>query len=144
MENIFLLIDDDADDSELFREALQEADATMCLHCAENGEEALKLLEAIEKPVIIFLDINMPRMNGWECLKRLKNSTKYKDIPVIMYSTSSHQREIDIAIDLGALSFFTKPHSYRELKIMLNGVIEKMKANDLNSLQLNASNSKTT
>ncbi len=140
MNNIFLLIDDDADDSELFREALEETDKSIPLHCAENGEEALKLLNEINKPGIIFLDINMPRMNGWECLKKLKANESYKHIPVIMYSTSSHQREVDIAIDLGALSFFTKPHSYSELKAMIKSVINKMETGTLESLRVISTN----
>jgi CheY-like chemotaxis protein len=140
MNSIFLLIDDDADDSELFREALEEIDQSISLHCAENGEEALKLLTTIDKPSIIFLDINMPRMNGWECLKKLKSMDAYKNIPVVMYSTSSHQREVDIAIDLGALSFFTKPHSYSELKNMIKGIIEKIEAGTLESIRLISNN----
>jgi CheY-like chemotaxis protein len=140
MNNLFLLIDDDVDDSELFREALEETDQSISLHCAENGEEALKLLKEIAKPSLIFLDINMPRMNGWECLKKLKSSAEYKNIPVIMYSTSSHQREVDIAIDLGALSFFTKPHSYSELKNMIKGVIEKIQTGTLESIRLISNN----
>jgi CheY-like chemotaxis protein len=140
MNNLFLLIDDDADDSELFREALEETDQSISLHCAENGEEALKLLKEIAKPCIIFLDINMPRMNGWECLKKLKSNAEYKNIPVIMYSTSSHQREVDIAIDLGALSFFTKPHSYSELKNMVKGVIEKIQTGTLESIRTVSNN----
>jgi CheY-like chemotaxis protein len=140
MNSIFLLIDDDVDDSELFREALEETDRSVFLHCSENGEEALKLLKEIDKPSIIFLDINMPRMNGWECLKKLKSSAEYKDIPVIMYSTSSHQREVDIAIDLGALSFFTKPHSYLELKNMIKGVLEKIETGTLESIRLISNN----
>lgn len=142
MELIFLLIDDDADDSELFREALEETDPQITLLCAGNGEEALKRLKEPPLPSLIFLDINMPRMNGWECLKRLKQIPEYKCIPVIMYSTSSHQREIDIAVDLGALSFFTKPHSYSELRKMINQIVEKVKSGDLASLQLKASDSK--
>jgi CheY-like chemotaxis protein len=140
MNNLFLLIDDDVDDSELFREALEETDGSISLYCAENGEEALKLLKEIANPRIIFLDINMPRMNGWECLKKLKSNAEYKNIPVIMYSTSSHQREVDIAIDLGALSFFTKPHSYSELKNMIKGVIEKIQTGTLESIRLVSNN----
>jgi CheY-like chemotaxis protein len=139
MNFTFLLIDDDADDSELFREALEETDATIALHCAVNGEEALKRLKEIPKPSLVFLDINMPRMNGWECLKRMKHTPEYEDIPVIMYSTSSNQREVDIAADLGALSFFTKPHSYRDLKKMMTNVVEKVRSGTLESLQIKTS-----
>lgn len=141
MDIIFLLIDDDADDSELFREALSEVDTDIVLYCAVNGEEALKRLKEIPQPSLLFLDINMPRMNGWECLKRLKASDEYKAIPVIMYSTSSNQREIDIAIDLGALSFITKPHSYSALRNMMRDIVDKIKSNSLNTMQLKASDS---
>lgn len=141
MELIFLLIDDDADDSDLFREALEETDPGITLLCAGNGEEALKRLKELPLPSLIFLDINMPRMNGWECLKRMKQTPEYKDIPVLMYSTSSHQREIDIAIDLGALSFFTKPHSYSELRKMMKHIVDTVKSGDLGSLQLKTSSS---
>ncbi len=140
MRKFLLLIDDDTDDTDLFREALEEVDASMQLHCSENGEEALFLLKETDKPEIIFLDINMPRMNGWECLKRLKSNDTYKDIPVIMYSTSSHQHEINRAINMGALSFITKPHSYGELINMLKGVIAKLKTDTLQSLQIKPTN----
>jgi CheY-like chemotaxis protein len=117
----FLLADDDADDKSLFCEALSEIDPAIVCHTASDGKEALTILteKQIKKPSIIFLDINMPIMDGWQCLGKLKENTDHKDIPVIMYSTSSYQRDIEFALESGAFCFFTKPSDYRELKNIL-------------------------
>ena len=131
MKKSFFLVDDDTDDAGLFCEALKEVDPSAVCHLASHGEEALEILERVGAPDIIFLDINMPRMNGWECLAELKTSDAYKDIPVIMYSTSSYQREIDIAKEAGALCFFTKPDSYKDLKKMLRFVTGLVDENTL-------------
>jgi len=121
MEKIFLLADDDADDTELFCEALEEIDPSIICHCATDGKKLLDLLhsETLKKPQVIFLDVNMPGMNGWECLKQLKGSEAFKHIPVIMYSTSNHQLEADHALNMGALCYFTKPTYFHELKEIL-------------------------
>ena len=114
-----LLVDDDLDDAELFCDALVAADPDFKCHAARNGREALDLLDKILIPSLIFLDLNMPVMNGWDCLKLLKSNALYKNIPVLMYSTSSNQNEKAIAADLGALGFITKPDDYGELKRIL-------------------------
>lgn len=135
----FLLVDDDPDDSELFKEALNEVDNSAVFYHAENGEAALTKLSQLPLPEIIFLDINMPRMNGWEFLRELKYVDHYKAIPVIMYSTTSHPEEIQTANALGA-NFQTKPSSYSELKKMLIDVIDRLKESSLESLSLVESN----
>lgn len=131
----FLLIDDDIDDSELFNEALNEVDDSAVFYHADSCENALKKLNELNLPEIIFLDINMPRMNGWEFLRVLKHNKLFRNIPVIMYSTTSHPEEIDTAIALGA-EFQTKPSSYSELKKMLAEVIEKLNANAVEAVSL--------
>lgn len=117
----FLLADDDADDKTLFCEALSEINPDIVCHTASDGKEALAILseKQIKKPSIIFLDINMPVMDGWQCLGRIKQDDYNKDIPVIMYSTSSYQRDIELALESGAFCFFTKPSDYRELRNIL-------------------------
>jgi CheY-like chemotaxis protein len=117
----FLLADDDADDKTLFCEALAEIDPSIVCYTASDGKEALAILseKQIRKPNIIFLDINMPVMDGWQCLGRLKSHSDHRDIPVIMYSTSSYQRDVDLALESGAFCFFTKPSDYRELRAVL-------------------------
>jgi CheY-like chemotaxis protein len=134
MKKIFLLADDDGDDMELFCEALDAVDPSVVCYCASNGLEVMNILSREEKPHLIFLDINMPAMNGWECLKAIKRTEAYKHIPVFMYSTSAHQREVNIALDLGAVCFFTKPHSFNELKSTLQVITEKIHANFLDEM----------
>lgn len=131
MKKVFLLADDDDDDTELFREALEAIDPLIVCYCVRDGKKVLERLgnKEFEKPQIILLDINMPGMNGWECLAELKKNEEYKDIPVIMYSTSSHQGESNIAIDLGALCFFTKPSDFIELENILKVIASTVNEN---------------
>jgi CheY-like chemotaxis protein len=123
MQKIFLLADDDMDDTLLFCEALETVDDTVICYCATHGQEALDILAKEKLPHLIFLDINMPRMNGWECLKRIRENTAYKNIPILVYSTSSHQNDINTALDLGALCFFSKPNNFDDLKNILEVIV---------------------
>ena len=124
MEKIFLLADDDMDDTLLFCEALETVDETVTCYCATHGQEALEILAKEKLPDLIFLDINMPRMNGWECLKRIKQNTAYANIPILVYSTSSHPKDINTALDLGALCFFSKPNNFDDLKNILEVIVK--------------------
>ena len=92
----------------------------------------------IEIPDIIFLDINMPIINGWQCLSVLKEQEIYKSIPVIMYSTSSHSEHVEKARQLGALCFFTKPPNFQNLKKSLEIVVTHLHSNSLSTLILNS------
>lgn len=130
----FLLVDDDNDDSDLIVEVLNEMDAPINYTYAMEGSEAFELIENGYLPSIIFLDINMPGMDGWKCLKQFKNNKIAKDIPVIMYSTSSFQHEIDKAFELGALAFFTKPNHYSLLKKNILMVLNALQENKIQSL----------
>lgn len=130
----FLLVDDDSDDSDLIVEVLNEIDPTVNYTYAMDGPEALLLLEEGYIPGIIFLDINMPGMNGWQCLMKFKANERFKDIPVVMYSTSSYQHEIEKAFDLGALAFFTKPNHYSLLKKNIQVVLNALNTGQLQSI----------
>ncbi|WP_205511517.1 response regulator [Longitalea arenae] len=137
MKHIFLLADDDADDRELFCEALETVDSSITCYCADNGRTVLQMLDSkqpSEYPKLIFLDINMPVMNGWECLIQLKSHKAYRHIPVFIYTTSSHQREANIAFDLGADCFFTKPANYNELKSILQLIANNMEGDFLKAI----------
>jgi CheY-like chemotaxis protein len=120
----FLLADDDPDDLELFEEALTETVPDAQFASVENGEEVLSTLsqQGKELPDLIFLDINMPVMDGWECLKKLKDKNPFSAIPVIMYSTSSAAADIEMAYKLGAFAFLTKPDDYNELASIIRTV----------------------
>jgi CheY-like chemotaxis protein len=130
----FLLIDDDSDDRELFSEALSMVEPAIICYQANDAEEGFTWLQQnTDEPDLIFLDINLPVMNGWQLLTRLKESS-LKHIPVIMYSTSSNARDIRTAKELGALCFITKPHAFRMLKGMLNVVVEHANRKDYSKL----------
>jgi CheY-like chemotaxis protein len=135
-ERTFLLVEDDNDDCELFTEAIEAVDASVRFYFATDGKEALDKLsgKAIQSPDIIFLDINMPQMNGWQLLNRLKEDQTLKDIPVIMYSTSSQMNDRKKASASGALCFFTKPNSFLHLKKMLEVVVSHMRENRLDGV----------
>lgn len=128
MKTSILLADDDLDDTELFSEAVHEIDPTVMFYSVTNGSEVLIDLQSsrIKSPNIIFLDINMPNVNGWECLKALKEDRQLASIPVIIYSTSSAPRDKQMAAELGALYFLTKPERFEELKSFLRFVLNNV------------------
>ena len=119
------IADDDQDDVELFTEAVNEVDKSIQCHSAMDGEEALKKLMAMlpDLPDIIFLDLNMPRINGKQCLVEIKKTEKLNTVPVVIYSTSSIQHDIDETRELGAVYFLTKPASFGELCKELSSII---------------------
>ena len=113
---VVLNVDDDQEDREFFCDALREIDPSITCLVAGSGMEALALLENRSSlPDFIFLDINMPMMDGKQCLKALKSIPHLQAIPVIMYSTSTDTREIKECYRLGAVDFLIKPHSYDKL-----------------------------
>ncbi len=126
-----LLVDDDADDRFLFQEAINEIDASLIYMEKQDGVEALKYLKETEQlPDIIFLDLNMPRMNGKECLVSLKNDTRLASIPTIIYSTFKSPKSVNEVVQLGADFYLQKPVNYHDLynsiKFILNGEYKSM------------------
>lgn len=104
------------EDQELLREAIKEVDKSVHCFSAKNGEEALDMLHTLHKlPQLIFLDLNMPRMNGKVFLTRLKQLGLLNDIPVIIYTTSKMEIDIQETKQLGARQFITKPNSFEEI-----------------------------
>ncbi len=117
---ICLLVDDDPDDQEVFLSAMSDVCPTALCLVAPDGDRALELLHNEETiPDYIFLDLNMPRMNGFEFLAAIKKSKILQNIPVIVYSTTSQPGQIDKARKLGATEFFTKTYKYEELRSLL-------------------------
>ncbi|HEX8061101.1 MAG TPA: response regulator [Cyclobacteriaceae bacterium] len=131
----FLLADDDRDDREMFSEALAALDPKIICDGVEDGREALKFLSTSKIfPNIIFVDINMPGMDGWELLRKLKSDTHYLDIPVIVYSTSSRMKDRNTAMDLGAVCFVTKPDNFILMKSMLKAVVDSLERKAVNGM----------
>src|SRR5688572_17478401 len=111
-----LYADDDVDDRELLSEAFQEIDPSISCRTVSDGREAIETLrQIIELPDFIFLDVNMPVMDGSNCLVELKKDSRLKVIPVIIYSTTIDQDEINRFYKLGASSYLQKPNNYEEL-----------------------------
>ena len=124
-KKLIFFADDDQDDQELFINALQQIDESFTCITASNGEETLqKLLDTTcQLPEIIFLDLNMPKMNGKQCLIKIKENKTLRHIPVIMYSTTANKKEMEETNQLGAAFFFQKPNSFDELCYALEKIV---------------------
>jgi CheY-like chemotaxis protein len=136
----FMLVDDDIDDTFLFREIINDVAPYIALRTAGNGQEALDALNTLVSenaplPDLIFLDLNMPRMDGKQCLSLLKSSDFLQHIPVIMYTTSSHSRDIEETMLNGAVSFITKPSHISDLKTILASLAANVRRNLLLTLR---------
>ena len=112
-----LLADDDIDDCNFFIKALQTVPFLTQLTTVSDGEQLMKYLyENLQHlPHVLFLDINMPLKNGFECLSEIKQHEKLKDLPVVMYSTSNSQDNINILFNTGADLYIRKPSNFTEL-----------------------------
>ena len=114
--NSILIIDDDDDDRELFCEAVGIVSAATLCHQAINGLEALEMLKKTAPlPDLIFLDLNMPKLNGTQCLAQIKQIEEIKKIPVFIYSTSNFKKDKEETINLGASGFILKPTNFDSL-----------------------------
>lgn len=113
-----LLADDDKDDSTLFQDVLRELPFSTHLTTVLNGEQLLQLLNeaGIPLPDVLFLDLNMPRKNGFDCLTEIKRSEKLKFLPVIIFSTSCDPEVVNLLYRHGAQYYIRKPNSYAQLK----------------------------
>jgi response regulator RpfG family c-di-GMP phosphodiesterase len=118
------LVDDDDDDRVLFEDALKEINHEVELIALKDGEELMDVLDknVPPAPYIIFLDLNMPRKNGFECLTEIKRSSKLKDIPIIVFSTAIQQDAIKRAYLNGANHYICKPNTFVLLKKVISQV----------------------
>ena len=121
-----LLVDDDDDDREFFCDAVESIAPTHECVEAKDGEVALALLNSgMFTPDYIFIDLNMPRVNGLQCLTELKKNEKFSQIPVIIYSTSRRKEDREKALALGAVHFISKPDNHNDLCEAIAYVLEK-------------------
>ncbi|RRQ50662.1 response regulator [Maribacter algicola] len=121
-----LLVDDDEDDREFFADALVGVNLNTQLHQLDNGKSCLDyLMQQVQNlPNLIFLDLNMPIMNGFECLEEIRKNPLLKDLPIAIYSTSSSDDDIERTFLSGANIYIKKPSSFEDLKKSLTQVIK--------------------
>ena len=124
---LIYLADDDEEDSMLFKEALQEVDITTHVEVFNNGVTLMDKLLTRETslPDAIYLDLNMPLMNGKECLDDIRNEPQFSKTPIIIYSTYIENSLADKLKNKGANWFIIKPNSFTELKSLLQKSLER-------------------
>lgn len=117
-----MIAEDDLDDQLLIRDALEENGVLSGdIMFVEDGQELLEKLQAPELiPGLILLDLNMPRMDGREALRQIKQDERLKHIPIVVFTTSSSEEDIRYTYEFGGNTYFTKPTSFDELvRVML-------------------------
>lgn len=122
---LITLADDDEDDRLFFTDAFEELKINTIVNTVNNGKEMLNYLNNPETilPNIIFLDLNMPILNGIDCLKQIKQNDKFKDIAIAIYSTSSSDQDVEDTFVLGANIYIKKPSNFDDLKKILSDVV---------------------
>ena len=123
-----ILADDDLDDCMFFEEALNEFPISIHLSIIHNGEKLMQhLLNNSEQlPDLLFLDLNMPRKNGFECLAEIKQNEKLKHLPVIIISTSMVKDVVNLLYKNGAQYFIRKPGEFSQFKKVIHHSLTKI------------------
>jgi len=123
-----LIVDDDRDDQEIFLLCLSDIEAGIDCVAADDGIDAIALLEGGYVPDYIFIDVNMPRMNGIDCLRILKNMNQLQHSRIFMYSTTSEEATLAESMKIGAEEFIVKPARIADLRkklaIIFNAIPE--------------------
>ena len=120
-----MLADDDEDDRLFFKEAFEEVKIKYDITTFNDGEQLMEYLSVPENPLpdIVFLDLNMPRKSGMECLREIRESNRLKRISVAIYSTSSSEQDIEDTFVAGANVYIKKPNDFNMLKKVLSDVV---------------------
>ena len=121
-----LLADDDEDDCAFFKDALDELPLSVNLVTVNDGVELMNFLLAnpLESlPDIIFLDLNMPRKSGFECITEIKLIDKLKHLPIIIFSTSLDLNIVDLMYEKGAIHYIQKPGDFSKLKKVIENAL---------------------
>jgi len=120
-----ILADDDEDDRLFFTDAFEELKISTKVQTYNDGSELMEYLNSEDAilPEILFLDLNMPKKNGIECLKEIKANDKFSDIAIAIYSTSSSEEHIEETFVTGANIYIKKPNDFETLKKVLSDVV---------------------
>lgn len=124
--HIILIVDDDTDDREIIRDAFISSNEDNCEYIfIENGDNLIDYLQVsatADQPSLIMLDLNMPGKDGREALREIKAHEQHKAIPIVVFTTSSSQRDRDTSYNLGANCFVTKPDTFNKLVDLANSI----------------------
>ncbi|MGA2070395.1 MAG: response regulator [Sedimentisphaerales bacterium] len=120
-----LLVEDDSVDAMTVKRAMRDLQVDHSVIHSVNGEEAMKYLTSpdTEKPFVILLDLNMPKMNGIEFLKVIKTHPELKTIPVIVLTTSKERQDVLDTFELGASGYMVKPVDYSRFVEILSKIM---------------------
>lgn len=120
-----ILADDDEDDRLFFVDAFEELRVNTKVKTLNDGVELINYLtqDGVQLPNVLFLDLNMPRKNGLECLKEIKANPKFDDIAIAIYSTSASEDDIENTFVQGANIYIKKPDDFATLKKILSEVV---------------------
>lgn len=120
-----ILADDDEDDRLFFTEAFEELKMQTKVDIYKDGVDLMTALNQLDAilPNILFLDLNMPKKSGLECLKEIKSNERFKDIAIAMYSTSASEEDIENTFVNGANIYIKKPNNFKILKKILADVV---------------------
>ena len=120
-----LLADDDVDDCLLFKEVLDELQISSKFTTIQNGKQLMLLLNSdTPLPNILFLDINIPIKNGFDCLMEINENPKLKNLPVVIMSTSFTQIITDMLYKYGALNCILKSNEFSKLKTLVSNSLQ--------------------
>ncbi|MFD2529683.1 MULTISPECIES: response regulator [Polaribacter] len=125
-KDVFIILaDDDEDDRLFFEDAFDELKINTKVSTFKDGLELMNYLNQEDSilPKILFLDLNMPKKSGIECLTEIKKVDRLKDIAIVIYSTSASEEDIENTFVLGANVYIKKPNDFKKLKKVLSNVV---------------------
>ena len=125
VKHTLLLADDDSDDCIFFKDALEDLPVSTTLITVNDGVELMQLLSGNlqQLPDMLFLDLNMPRKTGFECLTEIKENEQLKHLPIIILSTSLDMKVVNSLHDMGAHYYIRKPGEFKQLKKLIHEAI---------------------
>lgn len=121
-----VLADDDEDDRFFFKSAVDEMEFNSKLVMYNGGQDLMDFLNRadVAKPHILFLDLNMPGLSGFDCLKLIRSNPKLRDISIAIYSTSNSEQDIEETLSGGANIYIHKPNDFERLKEIIRHVLK--------------------
>lgn len=119
----FLVADDDADDFLFLKDALGEIAPDVEVSHLDSCVKLVEMMKENEIPDLIFLDLNMPVLSGRDCMKQIRIHHHWKDVPVIIYSTSKAEKDVNSCLKDGADLYIVKPNSFQSLLILIKKVM---------------------